>query len=311
MELTVVISTYNGENYIEKQLDSIKNQTRPADEVLIIDDCSTDNTVNIIRRYIEKNDLYSWKFEVNNQNKGWRVNFFEGISASTGSLVFPCDQDDVWYPNKLEIMEKAMRENENIGVLVSELDEFFSDGEIKKHKTINSGNIRKISEKNNFINVEYPGCVYCVRKSFFSEIRPYWKPSFPHDAFLWRFAMFSGKLYVLKTATIMQRKHQNSTFTKEAKLSRSIHAQISGLDYVEETIENLEKYIVDLGYESQSKNIILKNARVWNKKRRRFLTTGSYFEWFSLAKYIGNYATPKKYFLDLYVVIKEKGKIHG
>ena len=71
MKLSVVISTYNGEDYIERQLDSIKNQTRPADEVLIIDDCSTDNTVNIIRRYIEKNDLCSWKFEVNNQNKGW------------------------------------------------------------------------------------------------------------------------------------------------------------------------------------------------------------------------------------------------
>lgn len=54
MKTSVVMSTYNGEEYIIEQLDSLRNQSRPADEVLIADDCSTDNTVDIVRNYIKK-----------------------------------------------------------------------------------------------------------------------------------------------------------------------------------------------------------------------------------------------------------------
>ena len=52
MKLSIVLSTYNGEAYITEQLDSILNQTRKADEVLIFDDCSTDNTPQIIEQFI-------------------------------------------------------------------------------------------------------------------------------------------------------------------------------------------------------------------------------------------------------------------
>jgi glycosyltransferase involved in cell wall biosynthesis len=52
MYLSVVISTYNGSKYILEQLDSIRNQTRRADEVMIIDDCSTDDTVEKINNFL-------------------------------------------------------------------------------------------------------------------------------------------------------------------------------------------------------------------------------------------------------------------
>lgn len=54
MKISVVLSAYNGAEYITEQLDSIRNQSRPADEVLIFDDVSTDNTVEIVREYIKK-----------------------------------------------------------------------------------------------------------------------------------------------------------------------------------------------------------------------------------------------------------------
>ena len=50
MKTSVVLSTYNGEKYLVEQLDSIKNQTLSADEVVICDDCSNDNTVEIVRK---------------------------------------------------------------------------------------------------------------------------------------------------------------------------------------------------------------------------------------------------------------------
>lgn len=57
MKTSVVLSTYNGEQYIIEQLESIKNQTRIPDEVLIYDDCSTDQTVELVRNFIDKNRL--------------------------------------------------------------------------------------------------------------------------------------------------------------------------------------------------------------------------------------------------------------
>ena len=55
MKISVVMTTYNGEKYIKEQLTSLKNQTRVPDEVLIFDDCSTDNTVTIVRNFLIEN----------------------------------------------------------------------------------------------------------------------------------------------------------------------------------------------------------------------------------------------------------------
>ena len=81
MYLSVVISTYNGSKYILEQLDSIRNQTRRADEVMIIDDCSTDDTVEKINNFLKKYNLNNWKIVKNVENKGWKRNFMEGIGV--------------------------------------------------------------------------------------------------------------------------------------------------------------------------------------------------------------------------------------
>lgn len=77
MKISIVLSTYNGSQYIEEQLDSLRNQTYTADEVLISDDCSQDNTVQIIETYIKKYELLNWKLEVNEKNCGWQKKFYE------------------------------------------------------------------------------------------------------------------------------------------------------------------------------------------------------------------------------------------
>lgn len=57
MKISCIIATYNGEHFIQDQLDSILNQTVQPDEVLIRDDCSSDNTIEIIQRFILKHSL--------------------------------------------------------------------------------------------------------------------------------------------------------------------------------------------------------------------------------------------------------------
>lgn len=104
MKTSVVMSTYNGEKYITEQLDSLRTQSQSADEVIIADDCSTDHTVEIVRRYINQHNLSDWQVIVNQHNKGWRRNFMEAMWSASGDLIFPCDQDDIWRNDKIKVI---------------------------------------------------------------------------------------------------------------------------------------------------------------------------------------------------------------
>ena len=135
MKISVVMTTYNGEKYVEEQLDSIRVQTRKADEVLIFDDQSSDKTVKIIQHYIDDNKLNNWKITVNAVNKGWRKNFFDGIQETSGDVIFLCDQDDIWVPDKIEkIQEAGIIVNKRIPIEVEHSSEADFYMETKKVK---------------------------------------------------------------------------------------------------------------------------------------------------------------------------------
>ena len=178
MRLSIVLSTYNGEVYITEQLDSILNQTRKADEVLIFDDCSTDNTPQIIEQFISEHNLTTWKFAVNHENKGWKRNFMEGIWSTTGDLVFPCDQDDIWKPQKLEQMEKIMAENSQIMVLTSNYESFYDSGKRVCGPEKDDGKLIKQPLSNKVFNIRYPGCTYCIRRKFVEVSKKHWQAIF-------------------------------------------------------------------------------------------------------------------------------------
>jgi glycosyltransferase involved in cell wall biosynthesis len=108
---------YNGEKYLVDQLESILHQTLPPDEVSIYDDCSTDSTVLIICDFIKNHKLLNWHININPYNKGWRINFYDALSNCNGDYIFFCDQDDIWYPNKISTMVNIMKNNPKILVL--------------------------------------------------------------------------------------------------------------------------------------------------------------------------------------------------
>lgn len=98
--ISVVMCTYNGERFIREQLDSIVSQTYPIYELIIQDDCSSDNTIEIIKEYVPK---YKYiKLYQNKQNIGFNLNFKTAILKATGDYIAISDQDDIWYENKLE-----------------------------------------------------------------------------------------------------------------------------------------------------------------------------------------------------------------
>lgn len=97
--ISIAMATYNGARFIREQLDSLYNQTRVPDEIIVCDDGSTDGTIDILEEYHRKHNL---TYYVNESNVGVNVNFINVFSKCTGDYVFICDQDDIWFPDKIE-----------------------------------------------------------------------------------------------------------------------------------------------------------------------------------------------------------------
>ena len=107
--ISVVMCTYNGENFIREQLDSILQQTVLADEIIIQDDCSTDSTYKILLEYAQKYPFI--KVYQNPKNIGINANFFDAISKAKGDYIAISDQDDIWNKYKLELQIKNIGTN--------------------------------------------------------------------------------------------------------------------------------------------------------------------------------------------------------
>ena len=103
MKVSIAMATYNGAQYLKAQLQSFVAQTRQPDELIISDDCSTDGTEAIVREFA-KTAPFKVEFYLNEKNLGYCGNFNAALIKTSGELVFLSDQDDVWFPEKIEHM---------------------------------------------------------------------------------------------------------------------------------------------------------------------------------------------------------------
>ena len=108
--ISIALTTYNGEKYLSKQLDSILSQTHKKIEIVICDDGSTDNTINIINDYSQK--YTNIKLHLNDVRLGYVKNFEKAIGFCSGDYIALCDQDDIWEAYKLEVQLKELLEVE-------------------------------------------------------------------------------------------------------------------------------------------------------------------------------------------------------
>src|SRR6266542_888200 len=110
MKISVAIGTYNGEKFLNVQLESILQQTIPVHEIIVCDDHSGDDTINILREF-EVSYPSLLKIFANEKNLGVVKNFEKAISLCTGNIIFLADQDDVWNNNKVESVLNFFRNN--------------------------------------------------------------------------------------------------------------------------------------------------------------------------------------------------------
>lgn len=308
MKLSIVMTTYNGIRYIEEQLESIVNQEREADEVLIFDDGSNDGTPEFIEKYIIKNKLNNtWKVIVNEENKGWRRNFVEGIWSSTGDLVFPCDQDDIWHKDKLKVMEDIMINNPQIKVLTTNVTNLY-DNSKREQSSDQNEKLEKVSWAKHIFKVDAPGCVFCIRKEIVEKSKNYYNLEYAHDDYFWKLGLFADGLYNYNKDMIDYRRHDDSTFSVEVRKNRNSKARIKWINMALDYCKDLTDYVKDDDTitEKDKKLKIIERNRKYLNIRNKFYKTGNPLLIVPMSMYKDCYLQSRQLLGDIYIKYTSK-----
>lgn len=232
MKISTVLATYNGEKYILEQLQSICNQTRKVDEVIIVDDCSSDDTFSIVNTFILDNELSEcWKVCVNEQNLGYKANFKKAFQYSTGDVIILCDQDDIWEENKVEEFERIFASTDALAVNAS-FRFIDGNGELINSEENNNNNnllkrnyqpdvISKIDLETIIANNISPGCTMAVSRELVDLFLETSTGIQPHDWELNILACLKGGLYFYNKKLTRYRIHGENEIGMTTDLNKA------------------------------------------------------------------------------------------
>ena len=213
MKLSIALATYNGEKYLQEQLDSLLAQTVQPDEVVISDDRSTDRTLEVAKEFQQKAP-FDVIVHQNEQQTGFIKNFDKALSLTTGDLVFLCDQDDVWFEHKLETIRDTAIQHPEYSVYMN--DALLTDGQLKRTDLTVQQQIQGLGRPlTQFIT----GCCAAIRRSHLDKVMPLPKDYPSHDGWIINLADALQKKLVISDVLQLYRRHGKNT-------SNSTHGQL-------------------------------------------------------------------------------------
>lgn len=269
MKISILMSVYNGVQYLQVQLDSIRLQTRKPDEVVIIDDCSTDGSFDFISSYIDSYALFHWKLVRNKENKGWKHNFMHGIDLTSGDIVFFADQDDYWFPDKIQRYFDVFQKDAGISVLISPYTPWHGE-EFEVYEMLPIYNVIRLNGNFSNFNITGSGCTLAFRKNYYATIRQYYVEGWAHDDFFRKIAQIDGSLAKFKSSSMMRRFHGSNASRKKRTYQSSLQGCLTGVEYTSSLIH----YLIDLN----DIDSIHENESFLIKQKKGYRERLAYFE---------------------------------
>lgn len=219
--ISVCMATYNGEKFIRSQIESILTQLGPADELIISDDGSADNTLEIIKEFRDNRiKIYKGNF------KNFIRNFENALTKAKGEFIFLSDQDDVWESTKVQRILPLLQQFDLVISDSSVVDEELNPLNPSFFKLLRSG---KGIVKNVLKSTYYGSCM-AFRKNVLTTALPFPDTTeIGHDLWLGLVAEMTGSVLFLEEPLIKYRRH-NATFTVTGvgKSKRSLLLKLKG-----------------------------------------------------------------------------------
>lgn len=310
MKTSVVLSAYNGEEFIIEQLESIRIQTVPVDEVLILDDCSTDNTVNLCKDYISANQLANWRIEVNVANKGFVQNFYAGFQKAVGDIIFICDQDDVWCPNKVERVKHLFADYPDALSICSAFSRFWQNTVISKHVVTpnrKKNGVNKVSF-NKFCQFHwFLGMTTAFKKEVLKYHYGECISAIPYDIAVNFIAVLQNGLYYVDEILVNRRSYPESTSNRIATQWRNSQFNGNELLYnIHRHNQNLRAFCNFLSAYSLNKEFEreINKYIIVNEKRRQYIENKSILGWFLNCHSVFKLYTIRTVIKDVFYLMK-------
>ena len=216
MNISIVMATYNGAKYIKTQLDSIVPYLKEQDELIISDDGSTDETIEIIRSY-----NYPNVFLVKGPHQGVVRNFESALLKAKGDILMFADQDDIWMSNKLTVIRETFEENPDVEVVLHDM--FIADNyEIETLSySKRSFEIRKRRHGvlYNLLYNGYYGCCMALKKEFINKCIPFPDGTKMYDQLLGLIAEYRRKSIFISEPLIIHRYHGVNLSSRQGFIS--------------------------------------------------------------------------------------------
>lgn len=207
--ISIALCTYNGAKFLEEQINSLVSQTYSNLEIVIVDDCSIDNTVNILRYYELEYDYIS--VYTNNSNIGVNESFSKAISLCKGKFIAISDQDDIWLPNKIKDAYDYMGDNMMVysnSLLIDEKGNNLNRRKFKKKELYSGNDPRSLSISNTIA-----GHTMMFRTELIEYILPI-PPSCHYDWWISFVGANLGNIAFLPVPYAMHRIHSNNVSKK-------------------------------------------------------------------------------------------------
>ncbi len=204
-KVSVCMASYNSGHYIELQLRSILHQLSDGDEVVIIDDNSTDDTRDRIRAFADPRI----RLIEHAVNMGVTRTFEQALRTATGDLLFLSDHDDIWAPDKVELFREAFAQGPDVQIVMSAVSLIDSEGVPFRNKRYDKDGRFQRGFLRNVLKNDYQGSALAMRSDLLATLLPFPPDrTYLHDAWIGTLNdRMRGGMVFLSTPLLLYRRH--------------------------------------------------------------------------------------------------------
>lgn len=214
-KVSVALAAYNGERYLLSQLTSILSQLGEADEVVVVDDASTDSTAQLVE------GLKDARIRLlrNSSNQGVFKSFERAMRSTSGELVFLSDQDDVWHPDKVRTVTAAFTDP-SVSLVLSDATVIDAEGRVLDSSFYRSTGTFEPGLFRTLIRNRYLGCTMAIRRGMMQRVLPFPDKMPMHDMWIGIVNRLHGKVVYLDQPLMSYRRHGSNVSRSGSVLQR-------------------------------------------------------------------------------------------
>lgn len=207
LSVSVCMATYNGARYLEAQLGSILPQLSSDDELVVVDDCSTDATRAILSRLAAADPRV--RVLESPRNRGVVRTFEEAIGLARKELIVLSDQDDIWKESKLATVREAFARSPRACAVLTNA-EFFVAERPTGNLFFPEGRGPRLSVLRQYVRNDFIGCCLAFRRALLPALLPFPRRISMHDWWIGTNALLSGEVVFCPTSQLLYRRHQSN-----------------------------------------------------------------------------------------------------